>query len=319
MESVFKKPISRRSFIKILLSGAALLTSGGLFARSALSKEPESKGRKKRSVKGAHDIVLAEGKDPYAMTVKAVEAMGGMGRFVKKGSTVVVKPNMSWDRAPEYASNTNPLVVAAVVEMCVLSGAKRVNVFDRTCNAEGRCYVSSGVKKAALDKGAKVYFVDDWNSVKARFAYKSLMEGWPIFRDAVECDTFINVPVLKDHGLTSLTLSMKNLMGVCNGDRGGIHQDIGKRLVDLTDFISPDLTIIDAYRVLMANGPSGGDLKDVVTMKKLIVATDPTLADTYACKMVKREPMDIPYIKEAAGRNFGTTNVAGADIFKVSV
>jgi len=313
------KQISRRKFIKLSFSGIAALALSGFFSKLLFGDKKAATGRRKRNIKADHDIVAASGDDPYKMTVAAVDAIGSIGRFVKKGDVVAIKPNISWDRSPEYAANTNPLVVAALVELCVKAGAKRVNVFDRTCNSAERCYNSSGVKEAAEEKGGRVYFVDTWNMVDAVFDYRSPMEGWPIFRDAVECDTFINVPVLKHHGLTGLTLSMKNLMGVCGGNRGLIHRDIGKRLVDLTDFIKPDLTVIDAFRVLTRNGPSGGSLEDVVNMKKVIAAVDPTLADTYACTIFGKDPMSIPYIAEAAGRNFGSHEVDKADLLELSV
>jgi len=316
---MFKEAITRRRFIKFLMTGLAALAGGMYLPRRVKAKDVSVGHRKKKGIKGDHDLVLAQGNDPYLMTVKAIDKMGGMGCFVKKGDTVVVKPNIAWDRTVEQAANTNPLVVAALVELCYKAGAKRVNVFDRTCNAAERCYANSGIKKAAEEKNAKVYFVDDWNYIKARFDYKSLMNNWPIYRDAIECDTLINVPVIKDHGLANLTLSMKNFMGVCGGERGLIHSDIGKRLVDLTDFMSPELTVIDAFRFLKAHGPSGGNLKDVVQMNKLIVATDPTLADTYAARLAQRDPFSVPYIAEAARRNFGNSNIDSANIARIAV
>lgn len=316
---MFRGLISRRGFIKVLVAGLASIAGGGLSSRRVFAQPKAPNGRKNGGLKGAHDLVVAKGDDPYKMTIEAVKAMGGLGRFVKKGSTVVVKPNIAWDKSEEFAANTNPKVVSAVVELCYQAGASRVNVFDRTCNSAERCYANSGIKEAALAKGAKVYFVDDWNYVKAHFDYKSPMEGWPIYRDAIECDTFINIPILKHHSLANLTISMKNLMGVCGGNRGEIHQNMGRKLVDLTDFISPDLTIIDAYRVLIAHGPSGGDLNDVVKKSKLIIATDPTLADTYASRLVDYDPMSIPNIAEAAKRKFGSTDLEGRDIFELTV
>ncbi|MBN1522211.1 MAG: DUF362 domain-containing protein [Candidatus Aureabacteria bacterium] len=318
-ESVFESRVSRRSFLKYLVSGMAALALSQKISRFAFAKSAASEGRKKRNIKGDHDIIEASGDDPYQMTVEAVKAMGGMERFVKKGSTVVVKPNIAWDRNEKQAATTNPWVVAALIELCYQAGAGRVNVFDNTCNTASRCYQNSGIQKAAEAKGAKVYFVDDWNFVKAKFAYESPMDGWPVFRDAIECDTFINVPILKHHGLTGLTLSMKNLMGVCGGVRGMMHQDIGRKLVDITDFISPDLTVIDSYRMLNRHGPQGGNLDDVLEMKKLIVATDPTLADIYACQLAGRDPRSVPNIAEAIRRGFGKSDVASADIKKIKV
>ncbi len=300
-----------------MLGGLAIFVAENKFLKMAFAKSVDSTGRPKKNIKGDHDLVVCEGKDSYENTVKAVAAMGGMGRFVKKDSVVVIKPNMAWDRNPAQAGNTDPQVVAALVDMCYKAGAKRVNVFDIPCNEERRVYANSGIEEAAKSKGAHVYFADHWNVVKAKFAYESPMEGWPILRDAVACDTFINVPVLKHHRLANLTLSMKNLMGVCSGTRGQMHNGIGRKLVDLTDFISPDLTVIDATRVLTRNGPSGGSLDDVITLNKVIVGTDPTLTDAYACSLVKQDPMSIPYIEEAVNRKFGSADISRAAIHKI--
>jgi uncharacterized protein (DUF362 family) len=242
-----------------------------------------------------------------------------MERFVKRDGLVVVKPNIGWDRSPAQAGNTNPQVVAALVELAYKAGARRVNVFDIPCNDARRCYVNSGIEKAAKEKGAHVFYADEWNVVEARFPYESPLEGWPILRDAIECDTFINVPVLKHHGLTNLTLSMKNLMGVCGGNRGAIHQGIGRKLVDLTDFMNPELTVIDAFKVLARNGPTGGDLRDVVDKRMVLVATDPTLADTYACTLVDVDPLSIPNIKSARDRKFGNSDIGRTNIVELTV
>ncbi|MCM8776554.1 MAG: DUF362 domain-containing protein [Candidatus Omnitrophica bacterium] len=314
LESFLKTRISRRKFIQVFLWGLAIFVIQIPFLKYLFAKSTKSTGRVKRGVKGDYDVVVAEGPDPYTNTVKAVEAMGGIERFVRKGDIVVVKPNMAWDRTPEQAANTDPQVVAVLVELCYRAGAKRVNVFDVPCNDDRRVYENSGIQKAAAAKGAYVYFADHWNVVKAEFPYKSPMSGWPILRDAVMCDTFINVPVLKHHGLTGLTLSMKNLMGVCSGTRPLMHRDIGTRLVDLTDFISPDLTVIDATRVLTQHGPSGGKIEDVIAMNKVIVATDPTLADSYACTLMKKDPKSIPYLKVAMERGFGMADIDKAKI-----
>lgn len=319
LESYLKKQISRKTFLRFCLGGLLLFISENRLLKSAFAKTTDSSGRPKNTKKGLHDIALAEGKDPYKNTTEAIKALGGMERFVNKNDTVVIKPNMAWDRNPAQGANTDPLVVAALVDMAYKAGASRVNVFDVPCNDDRRVYENSGIKKAAEDRGAKVFFADHWNVVKANFRYKSGMEGWPILKDAVECDTFINVPVLKHHSLAGLTLSMKNLMGVCSGKRGLMHLDIGNKLVDLTDFINPNLTVIDGTRHLTKNGPSGGNLKDVVELNKVIAGTDPVLLDTYACKLVNKDPMEVPYINAAVKRNFGNANIAGADISAVKL
>ncbi len=319
LECYLKKKISRGGFLKIVFSALLFMIANNALLKWAFANAGESTGRPKKGIKGDHDIVVAEGKDPYQNTVKAIEAMGGMGRFVKTGDVVVVKPNMAWDRNPEQAANTNPAVVAAIVELCYKAGAKRVNVFDVPCNEERRVHENCGIAKAARDKGANVFFVDHWNVLKAKYSYPASMQDWPILRDAVACDTFINVPVLKHHSLAGLTLSMKNLMGVCSGKRGIMHMDMDRKLVDLTGFINPDLTVIDATRHLKRNGPSGGNLEDVVELNKLVVATDPTLADAYAASLAGKDPMDLGVVREAVKRNFGSADIAAAKILKLAL
>jgi uncharacterized protein (DUF362 family) len=319
LDSFLHEQISRKKFLKICFGGLLAFISQNILLKLAFAKIPSSNGRPKAGIKGNYDLVLTEGPDSYKNTVEAIRAMGGMERFVKKNATVFIKPNISWDRTPEQAANTDPQVVAALVDLCYKAGVKRVNIADNTCNEARRCYVASGIAKAAKEKGAYVYFPDEWDIVKAHFPYKSPMEGWPIFRYAIECDTFINVPILKHHGLTGLTLSMKNLMGICSGTRGLIHVNISRKLADLTDFIHPDLTVIDATRVLLRHGPSGGNLEDVAVMNKIIAATDPTLADAYACTLVDRAPMSIGCIKEAVKQNYGSADIEKAKMRKIKV
>ncbi|MFC1548490.1 DUF362 domain-containing protein [Candidatus Omnitrophota bacterium] len=317
LECFLKQHITRKGFLKICLGGLLAFISSNTFLKFAFARSSTSDGRPKKNIKGKHDLVITEGPDPYKNTVKAVEAMGGMGKFVKKGDVVFLKANISWDRTPEQAGNTNPQVVAALIDMCYKVGAKRVSMSDNTCNEARRCYDRSDIAKIAKEQGAHIHYVDNWDIVKAHFAYNSPMEDWPVYRESVDCDVFINVPVLKHHSLTGLTLSMKNLMGICSGVRGMMHAGIGRKLADLTDFIQPDLSIIDATRVLIRNGPSGGNLQDVVKMDKIVVGTDPVLTDAYACTLVNRDPLSISYIKEGNRLGYGSADLSGKDIVEV--
>lgn len=312
--------MTRKMFLQMSLAGLTALISGASFIKNLFAAPAPSgfNGRPKKAFNTAYDLVAVKGNDPYALTVKAVQELGGMDRFVGKDSVVLIKPNIGWDRNPDQAGNTNPQVIAALIDMSYAAGAKRVNIFDITCNDPQRCYSNSGIERIAKDKGAYIYFPDEWKVVNARFGYESPMEGWPILKDALECDTFINVPVLKHHSLTRLTLSMKNLMGVCGGNRGVIHQGIARKLVDLTSFLNPDLTIIDAFKVLVRNGPSGGDLNDVADMNTVLAATDPTLADTYACKLAGVDPMDVSYLSNAIERKIGNADLASARIAELT-
>lgn len=318
---LLNKKISRKNFIKSLIALLTSFTFANSFVKEifAFTKADSSYGRKKKGIKGKYDLVLTRGDNPYRIIVKAVQLMGGMEKFVKKNSVVLIKPNIAWDRAPELAVNTNPEVVAALIDLCFQAGARKVNIFDNSCNEVRRCYLNSGIQSVVKEHGADMLLPISWNVVAAKFNYESPLENWPIFQDALECDTFINVPILKHHHLTELTLSMKNLMGICGGNRGSMHFNIGRKLVDLTDFINPELTIIDAVRVLLRHGPVGGSLNDVLEMKTVIVGTDPALTDTFACSLMKKDPFSIPYIREARERHFGNTDLEKASIIQVDV
>ncbi|MFC1808507.1 DUF362 domain-containing protein [Candidatus Omnitrophota bacterium] len=316
---IWRRKISRKQFLKIVWMFIVGVIVSSFRLRTLFAQPAITTGRVKKKITGEYDLVEVRSSDAYGATIKAIESIGGIGRFVKPGNTVVIKPNIAWDRTPEYAANTNPQVVAALVELCKDAGAKRINVFDITCNDSRRSYASSGIEKVAKERGARVFIPDDWNMVNAHFEYNSPMEKWPILRDAVECDVFINVPVLKHHRLTGLTLSMKNLMGVCGGTRGRMHFDIGRKIVDLTDLIKPELTVIDATKVLVRNGPTGGDLNDVKVMDKVLVGTDPTLVDSYASVLMGKDPLSIPYIKNAVERNIGSSLVDQASILKLAI
>ncbi len=168
-DSRWKRKISRKDFIKFSISFIAIATFLKGAAGSLFSQEFSFNGRKKKAIKTNHDLVVAEGSSPYAMTVSVIEAMGGMGCFVARGSVVVVKPNIGWDRTPEQAANTNPEVVAALIDLCFKAGAKQVKVFDVTCNEARRCYANSGIQEAAQAHGAQVFFANTWDTVNAPF------------------------------------------------------------------------------------------------------------------------------------------------------
>jgi uncharacterized protein (DUF362 family) len=249
----------------------------------------------------------------------AIEALGGIGRFVRRGDTVVIKPNISWDRAPEYATTTNPDVVAELVRLCLQAGARRVRVFDYTANRPELCYRTSRIQDAVKDARGDIEYIMEWKFTPARFPEGSALGPWPLYRDAVKCDCFINVPIAKRHVLTGLTLSMKNLMGVCGGNRGKIHRNIDRKLAELTAFIRPDLTVIDAYRILDGPGPIGGFLKDVRIPKTVIAGTDPVLTDAYAATLFDINPRKIGCIRVAEEMKIGTADLTKARIRKIIV
>lgn len=312
--------LSRKDFIRSIVALLGIMPAFRAFMTPVPAQaEDNLKPRTKRAAATTCDLAVVKGNSPAAITAKAIEAIGGMSRFVHKGDIVVIKPNIGWDRTPEYAATTNPEVVGTLVRLCIAAGAKNVKVFDNTCNAAAMCYKNSGIADAVKKAGGSVSHMNSDKYMPAMFPAGSDMKSWPVYRDAVECDCFINVPVAKHHGLSKLTLSMKNLMGICGGNRGQIHWNIDTKLADLTGFIKPNLTVIDAYRILLRNGPSGGNLKDVKLVKTVIAGTDPVLADAYAATLFDINPSELGYLRIGEERKLGTTNIAKAAIKKLIV
>ncbi|HTG80993.1 MAG TPA: DUF362 domain-containing protein [Geobacteraceae bacterium] len=262
-------------------------------------------------------VAVAEGANHAQTTRNAIAALGGIGRFVKPGATVVVKPNMGWDRSAEQGANTHPEVVRAVVEECLKAGAKKVKVFDRTCNDERRCYVNSGIEPAL--KGLKNVEVKHLESERFRKVALNgkVIKEWELYGEALSADVYINVPVAKHHGLAKLTLGLKNVMGIMGGNRGSIHKNIDVALADINAVFRPHLTIIDATRILTAHGPQGGDLKDVKVLNKVIASTDIVAADAYATTLFGLKPEDIAVTVAAHRRGIGEMDLKKVRIVKV--
>ena len=259
-------------------------------------------------------VAVAEGTDYAVITRKAINAVGGMKRFVKPGDVVVVKPNMGWDRSVELAANTHPLVVRAVVEECLAAGAKKVKVFDNTCNDSRRCYVSSGIESALKGiKGVECKHIETERFKKVTLN-GSFLKEWELYDEVLSADVYINVPVAKHHGLSKLTLGLKNIMGIMGGTRGYIHRNLDVALADVNAHVKKHLTIIDATRILTAHGPQGGNIADVKVLNKVIASVDIVAADAFATTLFGLKPGDIPVTVAAYRRGLGEMNL---DLIKV--
>jgi len=248
---------------------------------------------------------VAQGDDPRTLARKAIEAVGGMKRFVARGDVVVVKPNIAWDRTPEQAANTNPQVVAEIVRLCQEAGAKKVIVTDVSCNDPRRCFERSGIAAAARAEGAEVPLPEErrFKEVDLR---GDVLTAWPVLEYFLAADKMINVPIAKHHSLTGVTLGMKNWYGILGGPRHRLHQRIHESLVDLADFMRPTLTVMDAYRILLRGGPTGGNLSDTALKKTVVASTDPVALDAYIAKAFwDLDAGKLPYLKLAEDRGLG--------------
>lgn len=252
------------------------------------------------------EMVVIQGESPTLLARKALEELGGIKRFISRGDVVVIKPNIGWDRTPEQAANTNPDVVAEISRQCANAGAKRVIVTDVSCNDPRRCFLRSGIAEAARNAGAEVILPDP-SRFKEVDLQGEMLHAWPVLDVFLNADKVINIPIAKHHSLTGTTLGMKNWYGMLGGPRHQLHQRIHESLVDLADFIRPTLTVIDCYRILLRNGPTGGNLEDVLLKKTLVAGTDPVALDAYVAKAYwNMDVAALPYLSLAAKRGLGT-------------
>jgi uncharacterized protein (DUF362 family) len=242
---------------------------------------------------------------PEDLVRRAVDAMGGMKTFVSRGDVVVIKPNIGWDRLPIHAANTNPDVVGAVVKLAFEAGAKKVIVADGSCNDPNRCFQRSGIWRAAYALGAEVVLPAEHRFRTTRMKGEVLDE-WPIFTTLVDADKVINVPVAKHHNLAKYTAAMKNWYGILGGRRNRLHQSIDVSIADLATFMRPSLVVVDATRVLVRNGPQGGNIDDTRVMNTVIASVDQVAADAYGCTLIGQHRDNVPYLKMGHERGLGT-------------
>lgn len=308
--------VSRREALKrIGTAGAILGAAGGagafLYDRGGLGVSQSSGSRQTRDYRVGDDgghaqlAIAKDDKDPASLTRKAVEALGGMRKFISNGDIVVIKPNIGWDRAPIHAANTNPAVVAEVVRLVYDAGAKHVVVTDASCNEPNRCFQRSGIWSAAYNSGAEVVI-----PIESRFKSLRLkgevLDEWPVYTPLINADKVINIPIAKHHNLSHYTGAMKNWYGVLGGRRNRLHQNIDVSIADLATFMQPTLTIVDAVRVLMRNGPQGGNVADAKDMFQVIASVDQVAADAYGCTLIGKTPDEVAYLKMGAERGLGT-------------
>jgi uncharacterized protein (DUF362 family) len=289
--------MERRDFLKLLLgTGGGLLLPpiDSLWSGEQAGAEPDLPA-----------LAVATGSIPSRTTVAAIQALGGMKRFIKTGDVVVVKPNIGWDRTPEQAADTNPEVVATIVALCLEAGAKQVKVFDNSVNDPRRTYTRSGIAEAARKAGASVLYVDHSKFKDMKIPGGEALKSWPIYTEVMEADKLINVPIGKQHGLSKLTLGLKNWMGAIGGRRSLLHQQIDLALADLATVIKPHLVVLDAIRILVANGPQGGSPKDVRNTNTIVAGTDQVAVDSYGATLFGLKGSDLGYLREAQSRGLG--------------
>ena len=296
--------MNRRDFMKGAAAAGLVLRFGPpAFAGQAATMRP------------LPTLAAVEGESPTAITREAIAVLGGMGKFIAKGDKVVIKPNIGWDRTPDMAACTNPEVVKTLVELVLDAGAKKAVVIDNTTNQAKRCYVRSGIQEAVKQAGGDLLYVDDYRVKKMPLRGEWLKE-WEILLDVIESDKIINVPIAKHHSLCRLTLGGKNWVGATAGARNQFHQSLDKTIVDLAAFFKPQLTVLDAYRILVRNGPQGGRISDTELRKTVVAGADPVAVDAMGASFFSVEPRELPYLALARDRGLGEFDLGKVRIEK---
>jgi uncharacterized protein (DUF362 family) len=290
-----------------------------LAAEPTQAAEPTLAGNPALASAGVPHLAVARGPDPETLVRRAVEALGGMSVFVPQGAWVIIKPNICVAyHTYEYAATTNPWVVAGLVRLALEAGAGKVQVMDSPFGGTTEeAYTRSGIREQVEAAGGEMVGMSAFKFVRAEIPAGLDIREWDIYDDILNADVLIDVPIAKHHGLARLTLGMKNLMGTVR-DRGGLHPNLGQRLADLTSRLRPALTVVDAVRILTANGPTGGSLDDVQQLDTVIASPDIVAADSYAATLFDKKPEDISYIKKAAEMGLGRSDLENLTIEEIA-
>ncbi|MFO7179818.1 MAG: DUF362 domain-containing protein [Pseudomonadota bacterium] len=305
-----REALQRIGLAGVVFGGAAAVTAlrfdrGGFDLRRPVGERQVRDFRVKVPGPAPVMAIAKSSTDPAELVRRAVGALGGMQRFVSRGDIVAVKPNIGWDRLPVHAANTNPQVVAEVVRLAFEAGAKQVIVTDASCNEANRCFQRSGIWRATYALGATVILPAAHRFRELRLR-GDVLDQWPVYTPLVNADKVINVPVAKHHNLSRFTAAMKNWYGLLGGRRNRLHQNIDVSIADLATFMRPTLTIVDATRVLVRNGPQGGNIDDARDMHQVIASLDQVAVDAYGATLIGEKPENVKYLALAHERGIGT-------------
>ena len=313
------KKLTRRQFLKLTGAAAASLT---LLGPGCTARPAETTGRRQPPAPTGDQayLAVARGGDAAAITKTAISALGGIERFVRSGDDVIIKPNICVDyHPPEYAATTNPTVVATLVTLCLGAGARRVRVMDTPFGGTPEsAYAVSGIEEAVRAAGGEMEVMGPVKFAKTPIPEGQDITAWEVYRDVVEADVLINVPIAKHHSLARLSLGGKNLLGVITRPNQ-MHRNLGQRVADLASLVRPTLTVVDAVRILSAHGPTGGSLNDVQQTDTVIASHDLVAADAWAATLFGLTGADISYVKEAAEMGLGTMELDGIRIEEISL
>lgn len=319
--------IDRREFLeRILALGGTALATAAFMSMLSCSKEPSTEPPTDNITPPPHPpgdaayLAVARGESPTTLVQRSVHALGGMERFVKPGNDVIIKPNICGSgRTPEYATTTNPEVVAALVALCLGAGAKRVRVMDYPFSGTAEdAYDNSGIAEAVRAAGGEMEVMTKMKFQDTLIPNGQAITSCRVYRDIVEADVLIDVPIAKHHSDTVLTLGMKNMMGVVSNPQSYHTADMAERVTDLNTLARPHLVVVDAIRILMQNGPTGGKLEWVKQTNTIIASHDIVAADSFGATLFGKTALDLPIVHAGARRGLGTMDLKNIKIEEIA-
>jgi uncharacterized protein (DUF362 family) len=269
------------------------------------------------------DIVVAMGV-PGATTRAAVNALGGMSRFVKAGNKVVIKPNMSFPNPPGWATTTHPDVVRELASMCLEAGAESIFVLDNPLRNAKLSLKRSGIKSAieSLPRSRTEGIESERFYQEVEVPEGIELASTMIMKQVLDADVLIAAPVAKSHSATGLSLSMKGMMGLIFNRRVfHLNMDLNTAVVDLCTVLKPQLTVIDVSRLLSSGGPNGPG--KVLTMNKIVASTDMVAADATTVELGtwygrKFKARQVKHIRMAHKRGLGNMDIGGQVVKEIN-
>lgn len=312
--------MNRREFLKALAAVSAAGAARLLFDRGRSLDSLWAEGPALPTAPRPTDIVAVKGGGQAARLDRALREFGGIGAFVRKGQTVVIKPNIGWSQEPRVAANTNPELVKRLVEQCIEAGAKKVWVFDHSCDNGPASYRASLIESYARQGGAMVVPADSSSSYQEVAIPGAVsLRKTRVHELILEADVFINVPVLKEHSGAGMTCAMKNLMGTA-WDRGEFHSlGLDQCIADICLYRKPALNIVDAGKVMLSGGPRGHAGSRYDEQQMLILSTDIVAIDSVGARTLGKAPVDFGYIAKAEERGLGTSDLGRLSIRRLSL
>jgi len=309
--------ISRRKFIsRLTKAGVCAAVAGGLSYTCYDAAGPSGALVTSRVTLPEFSIpeegkkmAVARGENRGETLVRALDALGGMERFIKKGDRVLLKVNAAFASPPILSATTHPDLVTRCIELCLKAGAESVRVTDNPINDPAACFKLTGIEAAVASAGGELFLPKENYFKSTTVRGGRLITDWPVlFEPLAGITKLIGISPVKDHQRSGASMSMKNWYGLLGGHRNIFHQDIHNTIKELAMMVRPTLVILDGTTAMMSNGPTGGALSDLKDTNTMIVSTDQVAADAFGCTLLGKTVADLPYISKAAAAGVGTSD-----------